>query len=92
MVERMGGPGGTMGSQQYCLKWNNHQNNMLRVFTRLFGQEQFTDVIIAAEGKHIKCHKVKQKKFELNFLTPLFSILDGPLRLQLLFRTPFRQL
>jgi len=47
-----------MGSQQYCLKWNNHQNNMLRVFTRLFGQEQFTDVIIAAEGKHIKCHKM----------------------------------
>lgn len=44
--------------QQYCLKWNNHQNNMLRVFTRLFGQEQFTDVIIAAEGKHIKCHKM----------------------------------
>lgn len=58
MVENMGGPGGTMGSQQYCLKWNNHQNNMLRVFTRLFGQEQFTDVIIAAEGKHIKCHKM----------------------------------
>jgi len=47
-----------MGSQQYCLKWNNHQNNMLRVFTRLFGQEQFTDVILAAEGKHIKCHKM----------------------------------
>jgi len=58
MVESMGGPGGTMGSQQYCLKWNNHQNNMLRVFTRLLGQEQFTDVILAAEGKHIKCHKM----------------------------------
>ena len=73
MVERMGGPGGTMGSQQYCLKWNNHQNNMLRVFTRLFGQEQFTDVIIAAEGKHIKCHKVKKKKLKISFdRSPLF--------------------
>eukprot|EP00092_Neocalanus_flemingeri_P007042 GFUD01007606.1.p1 GENE.GFUD01007606.1~~GFUD01007606.1.p1 ORF type:complete len:568 (-),score=141.64 GFUD01007606.1:432-2135(-) len=58
MVDSMGGPGGTMGSQQYCLKWNNHQNNMLRVFTRLLGQEQFTDVILAAEGKRVKCHKM----------------------------------
>ena len=44
--------------QQYCLKWNNHQNNMLRVFTRLLSQQHFTDCILAAEGKNIKCHKV----------------------------------
>jgi len=44
--------------QQYCLKWNNHQNNMLRVFTRLLNHQYFTDVILAAEGKNIKCHKM----------------------------------
>jgi len=48
---------GTAG-QQYCLKWNNHQNNLLRVFSRLLGQEQFTDVVVAAEGRHVKCHKM----------------------------------
>ena len=26
---------------------------------RLLGQEMFTDVTIASEGKRIKCHKVK---------------------------------
>ena len=60
MVETMGGNGGgvTPAGQQYCLKWNNHQNNLLRVFSRLLGQEQFTDVVVAAEGRHVKCHKV----------------------------------
>ena len=55
----MGGSGGVgTAGQQYCLKWNNHQNNLLRVFSRLLGQEQFTDVVVAAEGRHVKCHKV----------------------------------
>merc|ERR1719237_1401429 len=56
----MGGNGGgvTPAGQQYCLKWNNHQNNLLRVFSRLLGQEQFTDVVVAAEGRHVKCHKM----------------------------------
>jgi hypothetical protein len=40
------------------LKWNNHQNNLLRVFTRLLGAEQFTDVLLAAEGRTIRAHKV----------------------------------
>ena len=48
--------------QQYCLKWNNHQNNMLRVFTRLLSQQHFTDCILAAEGKNIKCHKVSLER------------------------------
>ena len=34
------------------------QNNLLRVFIRLLGQEQFTDVTVASEGRRIKCHKV----------------------------------
>jgi len=44
--------------QQYCLKWNHHQSNLLKVFARLLGNEQFTDVLLATEGKTIRCHKV----------------------------------
>ena len=32
-----------------------------RVFSRLLGQEQFTDVVVAAEGRHVKCHKVTRR-------------------------------
>lgn len=31
---------------------------MLRVFTRLLSHQHFTDVILAAEGRNIKCHKM----------------------------------
>jgi len=55
---KFGVGGGGLANQQYCLKWNNHQNNMLRVFSRLLGQEQFIDCILAAEGRKIKCHKM----------------------------------
>jgi len=44
--------------QQYCLKWNHHQSNLLKVFSRLLGNEQFTDVLLATEGQTIRCHKV----------------------------------
>ena len=45
--------------EQYCLRWNNYQNNLLGVFNRLLGSEQFTDVLLAAEGRTLKAHKVK---------------------------------
>ena len=48
---------------QYSLKWNNHQNNMVNVFNRLLGDEQFTDVLIAAEGQKIRAHKVTWQGF-----------------------------
>jgi hypothetical protein len=47
-----------MDHQQYCLKWNHHQSNLLKVFSRLLGNEQFTDVLLATEGKTIRCHRV----------------------------------
>merc|ERR1712223_977868 len=47
-----------MDSQQYCLKWNHHQSNLLKVFSRLLDNEQFTDVLIAAEGRKIRAHMV----------------------------------
>ena len=47
-----------MDSQQYCLKWNHHQSNFIKTFSRLLDNEQFTDVLLATEGKTIRCHKV----------------------------------
>ena len=44
--------------QSYCLKWNNHQSNLLGLFARLFASEQFTDVVVTAEGRSIRAHKV----------------------------------
>ncbi|KAG1687803.1 Protein bric-a-brac 2 [Nymphon striatum] len=47
-----------MGANQFCLRWNNHQNNMLTVFDDLLSSELFVDVTIACEGTKIKAHKV----------------------------------
>ncbi|XP_022668596.1 longitudinals lacking protein, isoforms H/M/V-like [Varroa jacobsoni] len=49
-----------MGSnaQQFCLKWNNHQANMLAVFERLLGNKSLVDVTLGCEGRQMKAHKV----------------------------------
>uniref|UniRef100_T1INN3 BTB domain-containing protein n=1 Tax=Strigamia maritima TaxID=126957 RepID=T1INN3_STRMM len=48
-----------MGSQQqFCLKWNNHQSNMLVVFDQLLQNEAFVDVTLACEGISLKAHKM----------------------------------
>lgn len=44
--------------QQYCLKWNNHTNNMVKVFNELLGDEYFVDVTLACEGSSLKAHKL----------------------------------
>ena len=55
-----GGGSVSMEDQTYCLKWNNHQSNLLGLFGRLFSSEQFTDVVVTAEGRSIRAHKVKE--------------------------------
>ena len=44
--------------QQYCLKWNNHTNNMVKVFNQLLDDQNFCDVTLAVEGTHLKAHKM----------------------------------
>jgi len=66
-----------MGSntQQFCLKWNNHQANMLSVFDRLLSNKSLVDVTIGCEGKQVKAHKVV-----LSACSPFFENLftDNP--------------
>ncbi|GAB6019217.1 hypothetical protein CHUAL_000828 [Chamberlinius hualienensis] len=47
-----------MGSQQFCLRWNNHQSNMLNLFDQLLQNEALVDVTLACDGLSIKAHKV----------------------------------
>ncbi|KAL1140957.1 hypothetical protein AAG570_000883 [Ranatra chinensis] len=47
-----------MGSQRFCLRWNNHQSNLLSVFDQLLHDEAFVDVTLAVEGQLLKAHKM----------------------------------
>lgn len=47
-----------MSTQQLCVKWNNHQVNMLGVFGELLDGDNFVDVTLACEGESLKAHKM----------------------------------
>ena len=49
------GSGGSNGlqPQQYCLRWNNHQHNLLSVFEDLLHNEAFVDVTLACDGLQV---------------------------------------
>ena len=49
-----------MGSEQYCLRWNKHQSNLLGVFSQLLKDESLVDVtLVCSEGTSIRAHKVR---------------------------------
>ncbi|KAG7155351.1 uncharacterized protein LOC121855124 isoform X2 [Homarus americanus] len=46
-------------SSQYCLRWNNHRNNLLAAFDQLLHVEAFTDVTLACEeGVTLHAHRL----------------------------------
>uniref|UniRef100_T1JEK0 BTB domain-containing protein n=1 Tax=Strigamia maritima TaxID=126957 RepID=T1JEK0_STRMM len=48
-----------MGSEtQFCLRWNNHQLNMLTVFENLLQSQILVDVTLACDGLTLRAHKM----------------------------------
>ncbi|XP_040580531.1 uncharacterized protein [Lepeophtheirus salmonis] len=47
-----------MTSEQFCLKWNNYQSNIVSALGNLKLDEDFVDVTLSCEGRTIKAHKV----------------------------------
>uniref|UniRef100_T1ILI6 BTB domain-containing protein n=1 Tax=Strigamia maritima TaxID=126957 RepID=T1ILI6_STRMM len=64
-----------MGSQQFSLRWKNHQTNLLTVFDQLLQNEAFVDVTLACDGLSIKAHKMV-----LSACSPYFQnlFIDNP--------------
>ncbi|XP_014258552.1 zinc finger and BTB domain-containing protein 24-like isoform X3 [Cimex lectularius] len=57
--EQIEGDISEMGSEHYCLRWNNHQSNLLGVFSQLLEAESLVDVTLASsEGHSLRAHKV----------------------------------
>lgn len=58
-----------MASQRFCLRWNNHQSNLLSVFDQLLHDEAFVDVTLAVEGQLLRAHKMV-----LSACSPYFQV------------------
>lgn len=56
---------------QFCLRWNNHQPNMVSVFTSLLQNDQLVDVTLLAENNEIHAHKMV-----LAACSPYFQVSD----------------
>ena len=62
--------------QQYCLRWNNHQHNLLSVFEDLLQTEAFVDVTLACDGLQLKAHKMVLSACSPYFQAMLYNTPD----------------
>ena len=47
-----------MDDQQFCLRWNDFQTNMVASFKHLRDEKSFCDVTLACDGQSTKAHKM----------------------------------
>ncbi|XP_067125670.1 myoneurin-like [Centruroides vittatus] len=59
-----------MGTEQFCLRWDNHKINLLTGFDELLSNEVLVDVTLACEGLSLKAHKIV-----LSACSPFFQAL-----------------
>lgn len=55
-------------SEQFCLRWNNHQSTLISVFETLLESGSLIDCTLCAEGQLLKAHKVV-----LSACSPIFE-------------------
>lgn len=55
--------------QQFCLRWNNHQNTLVSIFDSLLESGTLVDCTLAAEGRFLQAHKVV-----LSACSPYFAV------------------
>jgi len=77
--------------QQFCLRWNDFQSNMVSSFKHLRDEKSFTDVTLACDGQTCKAHKMV-----LSACSPYFKALleDNPAKhpIIILKDVPFQHL
>jgi len=47
-----------MGNDQYCLRWNSYETNILSTFEGLLDSEALSDVTLFCEGESFKAHRL----------------------------------
>lgn len=62
--------------QQFFLKWNDFQSNMVTSFRHLRDEKSFTDVTLACEGQTCKAHKMVLSACSPYFKSLLEVIVD----------------
>lgn len=75
-MEKPGTPTSQTNSQQFCLRWHNHQASLLGSLPGLLDQSYLTDVTLSAEGRTIKAHKIILSACS-TFFAELFRNLDA---------------
>merc|ERR1719232_621444 len=61
-----------MGNDQYCLKWNSYEANLLTTFEGLLDSEALSDVTLFCEGESFKAHRLVLAACSAHF-SKLFS-------------------
>lgn len=70
-MDGVGSGSGGSHSREYCLRWNNHQPNMVSFLSALLPKESFADVtLVSAEGTRIQAHRII-----LSACSPYFEVL-----------------
>ena len=60
---------------EYCLRWNNHQPNLVKVFTDLLTSEALVDVTLAADGRFIQAHQLVLSACSVYFRVRTFKLI-----------------